>query len=260
MNAADSPSQEKLDQMLTDGKITEEDYLRLSRAMASGEPATDAAGFVAASEPARRFLKDWERGLIGGLCAGCARYWGHDPWVARAVVLTVFLLLTVWSGIGLALALTYFLLCAFLPWDQPEPARAFLLAGRPKAFLATAMGLWFVAPAIFGMIVVPKIIPLYDDMGLETWAAAFHNSLPGRALDAAHEYVYWTRLGDFRLLFFLLAMAVTAVMLDMVYRSLCRAAARRWFLRIILGGGALWLAFLVLGTFYPLVKMFMRIS
>jgi len=150
MESADVSSQEKLDQMLHNGSITEEDYRRLSQAMAgpSEQPTADKE----AGTQRGPFRKSWEHGVIGGLCAGFAEYFGVDPLVVRIVLIVACVLLSALSVVGLALIpLLYFALCAFVPWDEDEKAKAFKMSGHPRLFVVAVASLFVVLPLLYSL-------------------------------------------------------------------------------------------------------------
>jgi phage shock protein PspC (stress-responsive transcriptional regulator) len=153
-------SQEILDQMLRDGKVSEDDYLRLSRAMAgvSNPPAVPDIPL-----PVNRKLhKSMEEGVIGGLCAGYAQYFGVDKYIVRLILVLAFFLLTLLlHGFGLALIPLYFIHCAFLPWDNEEKAHPLVQGKHLRSFTVAVACLFFLFPWLFSELGLLKLVKLY---------------------------------------------------------------------------------------------------
>ena len=194
MESAHVSSQEKLDQLLHNGKITQQDYQRLSQVMAgpSGQFTVDKA----AGTQRGKFRKSWENGMIGGLCAGYAKHFGVDQLVVRTVLIVACVLLSALNGVGLALIPLYFALCAFVPWDEDERAKAFILSGHPRLFVVAVACLFVVLPLLYSVLILPELESIYSDMGTEVWSGEFQRTLAGRAIDGASEYRYWLQLND----------------------------------------------------------------
>ncbi|HUT90930.1 MAG TPA: PspC domain-containing protein [Thermoguttaceae bacterium] len=254
MQSADVSSQEKLDQMLHNGSITEEDYQRLSQVMAG--PSEQLAADQPSGTERGPFRKSWEHGVIGGLCAGCAEYFGVDPLVVRIVLIVACVLLSALSGVGLALIpLLYFALCAFIPWDEAERAKAFLMSGHPRLFVVAVASLFVVLPLLYSFLILPGLESIYSDMGIEVWSREFQQTLPGRAIDGGSEYRNWCQLNDGAIFLGAGIAALFTLFLGVVYSSLCRARLRKYYAIITVALGCAWMVFLVAGTFYPLVTM-----
>ena len=251
MEQANVSSQEKLDQMLRDGKITEEDYHRLSRAMKSVRDEPNGNGATATERGKLR--KSMENGWVGGLCAGYAEYFGVDERLIRTILIIAFVLLSALGGIGLALIPLYFVLCALTPWDEEEKAKAFLKSGRPRLFMGAVAGLFFILPLLYSVLCLPGLKSLYSGMGIEVWSALLQSTFAGRAIDCASEYRYWLSLNGGAV--FVGLGFVTSVMLFLwiVHRSLCRERVRKYYAIAAIGLGLAWILFLVVGTLYPLV-------
>ncbi|RUO31938.1 envelope stress response membrane protein PspC [Aliidiomarina sedimenti] len=56
------------------------------------------------SDEKKRFYRDVQRGKLGGVCAGIARYFGWEVWVVRIVAVTSALLLTKFIVLGYIIA------------------------------------------------------------------------------------------------------------------------------------------------------------
>lgn len=253
MESADVSSQEKLDQMLHNGSITEEDYQRLSQAMARASEQLTADKQVGTERG--KLCKSWEHGVIGGLCAGCAKCFGVDPLVVRIVLIVACVLLSALGGVGLALIPLYFALCAFVPWDEDEKAKAFIISGHPRWFVIAVAALFIVLPALYSSLMLPRLESIYSDMGIRVWSREFQRTWAGRAIDGASEYRSWSRLNDGAVFVAAGIAAVFTLFLAVVYSSLCRARLRKYYAIITVGLGCAWMVFLVAGTLYPLVTM-----
>jgi len=254
MKSADSSSQEKLDQMLHNGKITEEDYQRLSQVMAGPSGPLTADKEVGTERG--KFCKSGENGVIGGLCAGCAEYFGVDQLVVRTVLIVAWVLLSALSGVALALIpLLYFALCAFVPWDEDERAKAFIMSGHPRLFVVAVACLFVVLALLYSAVVLPGLEPIYYEMGVKIWSSEFQQTLAGRAIDSASEYRYWLQLNDGVIFLGAGIAALFTLFLRVVYSSLCKAGLRKWYAIIMVGLGCAWMVFLVAGTLYPFVTL-----
>ncbi len=258
MESSSATSQEKLERMLADGKISQADYERLIKAMSPLPKEADLS--ESAEAKPRKILKSWEKGQIGGICAGFAAYSGIDAGIARVIVILAFLFLLAWDGLGLLLIPLYFVLCSATPWDEPEKARAFKESGRPKTIMISAAVLFLILPALYSVLVLPLLESACERMGIQVWSVEFQGTLPGRAFDAASEYEsllsqVFSSQSDHVLIFFLvLAVAVISMLfLGVVYSNLCNASIRRIFMVLVIGSGAVWFLFLLGGTLYPLL-------
>jgi phage shock protein C len=63
---------------------------RLERQVHGGDPGSRYrfSDNFGAPAPTRRLYRDSARGMIGGVCAGFAEYFGIEAWVARCIALT----------------------------------------------------------------------------------------------------------------------------------------------------------------------------
>jgi phage shock protein C len=126
MEPADVSSQEKLDQMLRDGKITEEDYLLLSRALAK---KPDSRGGKDLEGTGRRKLhKSWKHRQVGGVCAGIADHFETDPMIVRVLAIVLAFMA---PPVALVVYLWMYLT---LPWDDEEADKEVELRGGARWF------------------------------------------------------------------------------------------------------------------------------
>jgi phage shock protein PspC (stress-responsive transcriptional regulator) len=254
MESSDVSSQEKLDQMLRDGSISEEDYRRLSQAMERPSEGVDDDG-DAATQP-RRLRKSWQHGVIGGLCAGFAGYFDLDPPAVRVLLVVTWIVLGALTGVGFVLVpLLYFALCAFLPWDDHEKAKTFLRSGHPRLFVVAVAALFVVLPGLYSYLVLPRLESIYADMGIRVWTHEFQQTMSGRAIDGASEYRSWSQLNDGAVFFATAAAALFTLVLGVVYSSLCQPTLRKGYAIVTVGLGGAWVVFLVWGTLCPLVML-----
>jgi hypothetical protein len=94
MESSGVTSQEKIERMLAEGKISRADYERLIKAMSPLPKEADLSDSAEAKP--RKVYKSWENGQIGGICAGYAAYFGID---ARSYGQSSFLLFySCWPG------------------------------------------------------------------------------------------------------------------------------------------------------------------
>ncbi len=258
MESSSATSHEKLERMLADGKISQADYVRLSKAMAPS--LKEGALPDSAEAKPRKVLKNWEKGQIGGICAGFGAYFGIDARIVRVIAILAFLFLLPWDGLGLLLIPLYFVLCSATPWDEPEKARAFKESGWPKTVTIAAAVLFLILPALYSVLILPSLESTCERMGIRIWSMEFQGTLPGRAFDAASEYgsllsQVFSSQSDHVLIFFLvLAVAVISILfLGVVYSNLCKESIRRILAILVIGSGAAWFLFLLGGTLYPLL-------
>jgi len=253
MPSADVSSQDKLDQMLRDGSITEEDYRRLAQAMEA--PAEQPGADRPSGTERGPFRKRWAHGVIGGLCAGFADYFGVDPLVVRLALMVACVLLSMLNGAGLALIPLYFVLCALVPWDEPERAKAFFQSGHPRLFAVAVASLFVVLPLLHSRLILPGLESIYADMGIEVWSPEFQQTWAGRAIDGASEYRSWSQLHDGAIFPGAAIAALVVLFLGVVYSSLCRTRVRKYYAVITVALGGAWTVFLVAGALYPLMTI-----
>lgn len=53
----------------------------------------------------KRFFKDTQHAKISGVCAGIAKYFGIDPWIARGIAIAAFLYFPVAVGLAYVMAM-----------------------------------------------------------------------------------------------------------------------------------------------------------
>jgi phage shock protein PspC (stress-responsive transcriptional regulator) len=271
MEVSNASSQEILDQMLRDGKVSEDDYLRLSRAMSgvSNPPATPDIPFPVNS----KLHKSMEEGVIGGLCAGYAQYFGVDKYIVRMILVLVFFLLTLLHGFGLALVPLYFVHCVFLPWDNEEKARPLVEGKRLRSFTVAVACLFFLCPWLFSELGLLKLVKLYRNEEIPVLTQQFlQGTFAGRAIGCASVYGYAIG-GDLkcqilcpdilsfeidRLLLSFLAIAFATfftLLLRLIYANLCNGKLRNYYADTVLSLGTAWILFLLVGSFSPLLTL-----
>ncbi len=248
-----SSSREKLDEMLQAGKLTEKEHTRLLKAVAP-KPGANGYGAKGLGVNRSKLYKNWRAGRIGGLCAGIGNYTGLDPNVVRVLFLGSAVSLTFIGGGGIVLFLLYFVFCALIPWDEEEIATEFRKRGRPALFASLTICLFGLIPLLYSLWIIPELSTIYEETGPNVSSAEFQRTLAGRAFDCASEYILWLRFDDGALFVGLAVAAAVAGIPLLIYTGLCRAAARRAVLVIMLGSGVSWLTFLIGGTLAPLMS------
>ena len=150
-------SQDKLDQMLHDDKITDEDYVRLSKAMANKPLAQEE--IVPEPDVKRKLCKSWNHRLMGGVCGGIAEHLGIDPFHIRFIFLLACLLFAP------AMVVVYFVLSFVLPWDDAKAAEEFQCQGHPWRFAAWSAFFLTLLPFAFSQFMLPSIMDVYKSFG-----------------------------------------------------------------------------------------------
>ena len=264
MESNEISSRDKLEQVFREGKITREDYERLVKAMI--RPPEPEEEPEPSSRERGKLRKSWEDGVIGGLCAGYARYFGVDVNLVRILFVAVVILLTIFNGKGWTLILLYFSFCPFVSWDEKEKAVAFQKSGHPRLFSVAVATLFFILPLIYSVAVSAGLEELYEQMGMKIWSPQYQSTIAGRAIDCASEYrsilhQLFSSEWDHQLMALLVGTLVVWVCLfgGVIYDSLCKPHVRRGFVLITLGLGVAWMIFLVAGTVYPFVMGLQRI-
>ncbi|WP_339735220.1 PspC domain-containing protein [uncultured Gimesia sp.] len=260
MQSTEISSREKLDQMLQNGKITEEEYRRLSQVMTTPSEQIKTDNTLTCKRG--KFCKSRKDGLIGGLCAGYAKHFNVDPTLVRSVLILSYALLSVLSsGIGLALIpILYFALCAFVPWDADEKTQSLITSGHPRFFVVTIACLFIVLPMLYSILISPQLESIYSDFEVSVWSVEFQQTLAGRAIDCVSEYRQWLRLSNGAIFIGLGTSVLFTLFLGVVYSSLCKVRLRKYYAIIMIGLGGSWLVFLVAGTLSPLVTMMQTLS
>jgi len=159
MGSADYSSQEKLDQLLDSGRITDEDYFRLSEALRP-DPITEDVN-QSRSETRRKLRKSWKNRQIEGVCGGIADYFGIDSTLVR--VIAVVLLFFAFPFV----LITYIALSLFLPWDDEAAASEPMRQGHPWLFAALGMLVVTIVPWAFSQFLLPRIINIFEELGAE---------------------------------------------------------------------------------------------
>jgi phage shock protein PspC (stress-responsive transcriptional regulator) len=250
---AGASPREKLDQMRHEGRISEAEYGRLVKSMTAASERCAPAGETETVGKGGPLRKHWKHGVIGGLCAGLARYLGTNERMFRVILAgTAFLLLFAW-GAGLLVVIAYFVFCGLVPWDERETASAHIRSGRPLLFTVVAAALLVLLPLLFSALVLPKLELIYSDMGIEVWSSEFQGTFAGRAIDCASEYRQWLQIHDKMLFAGLGAAVLVTSFVGLVYCSLCKTQARKYFGMAVITLGAAWVLFLAIGSLMPLL-------
>lgn len=157
MESADYSSQEKLDELLDSGKITDEDYLRLSKAMRPDPKSEDVES--SRPETRRKLHKSWKNRQIDGVCGGIADYFGIDSTIVR--IIAVVLLFFAFPFV----LITYIVLSLFLPWDDEAAANEPMRQGHPWLFAAFGSLIVTIVPWAYSQFLLPRIIRIFEDWG-----------------------------------------------------------------------------------------------
>ena len=249
---SESTSFDKLDQMLQEGAISEDDYHQLWNALRGESVAHKQPVIERAHE--RKLVKNSEKGEICGVCAGLGAYFRVDANVFRVILLITVPLL------GLVTGILYFALVLLLPWDEPEHIKAFRARSHAGWLMTGAFMVLLVIPALFSLLLLPKLIEVYTQAGHEVWSSRFQATFSGRAIDSLSEYGYWVG-GDLEQWILLGAIVVAfGLVLFTVYYNLCKARFRRVFVWTIFVLGTAWLLFLVVGSLYPMLSLIQPLS
>ncbi|HNT34750.1 MAG TPA: PspC domain-containing protein [bacterium] len=238
--------------MFHEGKVSEEDYLRLSRAMARNPKQPETPEETVAKRG--RLRKSWSNGVVGGLCAGLAEYLNVDVVVVRGIVIAAAILLSP------LLILLYIILCSLTPWDDEQSAKALERTRETRLLVGTVAVFVLVIPTLYSLLVFPRLQEMYSNLGLSIWSANYQSSLPGRAIDCVSEYAGYVRLmgraqpDEWLILGLLFLVAVFSLaLIGATYSCFCKERMRKNFARATIGLSVLWFAFLVLGTLMPLL-------
>jgi len=240
MELSESTSQGKLDQLLADGKISEDEYAQLSKAMDRG--SSEKPGAATGSGERRRLNKDVHRAKIAGVCAGLARYFDMDPVVVRIIaVVSVFV-------VGPMTLLLYLILSVMLPWDDPEAARASQSHVLSLRFPLRVALLFLVLPFLYSVKVLPILVDILDEADAAIESGTVQGMLFLIVLnvgDMVSRYPLITLfLGTFWILF-----------LSAVYYFAWSDRFRRIYVMSVIGAGMIWLLLLVLGSVLPILSI-----
>jgi len=238
-------SREKLDQMLRDKVITPADHRRLAEAMGEREGLETG-----------RLRKSFTGGQIGGLCAGCARYFGVDVLVVRGILILASAVV-----LGILTIPLYVLGCLCVPWDDPEKARALRETGHPRLFTAAVGCLFLVVPGVYSLLVIPTLTEFYARMGHAVFSVGNQATWAGRAFDCASGYrecltelVYGQFEHKAFILAFILLFTLLVLLVGSIYGILCTERRRGQYASAVIWLGVAWVLFLVTGTLYPLIQ------
>ena len=231
MESTDISLQEKLDQMLREGKIGEEDYQRLLETM-TAEPGEEAEPSEEAPPP-RKLFKNWKDRQLGGVCAGLADHLGVDRTIVR--IAAAVLLLVAPPAVLLAYVLMYYL----LPWDDEAAAFGPLREGHPWRFG-------------FYAVLLLTILPCLSSAYLGAWAVD-----TCRQLDAplsmisqiTHHVGLIYQQGAWVL------SLIGAATATIAYLLCHKKSLRRVYTIAFFSCAGLWALFLVVGTVYALLAM-----
>lgn len=244
---SESTSLDKLDQMLAEGAISEEDYHQLWNAMRAEGKREEKSSVALPRE--RKLSKNFSQGKICGVCAGFGAYFGCDPNLIR-----IFLLITV-PFLGVVSVGFYLSFSLLLPWDAPEEIRVFRKRGHQACFVVGTVVLLVAAPTLLSVFLLPQLANIYEAAGYDIWSSQFQSRLSGRAFDALSEYGFWLGQDMETWWFTLPILTFFAFVFFTVYYNLCNARFRRIFVWTVLVSGAAWLVFMVAGSLYPLFTL-----
>jgi phage shock protein PspC (stress-responsive transcriptional regulator) len=166
-------SAEQLDDLLREGKISQEEYETLRKAMdtAAAEEAEHRR-----HEARPRLGRSWKNRQLGGVCAGIAERFGMEPWCIRlifcmAFLFTSFLALSMYGHVlptGLMILFTvgptplaYLVLCIILPWNDKTISTAHQ---EWKGFAVRVAVLWPANLAAYGYL-APHCARIFEDFG-----------------------------------------------------------------------------------------------
>ncbi|MFP4380905.1 MAG: PspC domain-containing protein [Candidatus Sumerlaeia bacterium] len=171
----------QLDQMLADGKISQEEYESLAQALEQPRKARTSSSNASSANPTGGFRWEGKRplrripqkGMIAGVCAGLAETGGWD-------VTTVRIIAALCLVFGLPITLTVYLIMAIvLPVEPAGPAsteggmrspESRITLGEEKAkpipvfFAISLFGLWLFS-FMYGHFILPRIFEVYAQMG-----------------------------------------------------------------------------------------------
>jgi phage shock protein C len=142
-SAAISP-EEKLGQMLESGKITEDDYQRLLKAVKKFPKITvepDPEPPVEAKP--RKLCKSWKNRQLGGVCGGLGIHLNIEPYIIRLVVFCSLFLS--WPIVVLLYLSLYF----YLPWDYQVNVSEPQVKGHPWLFVLGSIFLLIAFAVVF---------------------------------------------------------------------------------------------------------------
>ena len=119
-------SQEKLESMLREGKISRNEFDELVRAMKQQEERGRTR--LSGEGRRKRLTRSWRKRALNGICAGIAENLGVEPLLIRILAVILFFVAGPLTIIG------YIVLTFLLPWDDPEAAYEPSRKGHPWLF------------------------------------------------------------------------------------------------------------------------------
>jgi len=184
MPDSNTSSAEQLDALLEEGKISQEEYETLRKAMDATE--IEEAERRRYNVP-QRLRKSRKNRQLGGVCAGIAERMGVSPWHVRGVALIAFVLT---RGIALVAYLCLYLL---LPWDETEELETHEKGRFPRRFALRLGGLWFLN-LLGWLYVATRLQPLFEGVGrplptLTQWVIRLSDSLWGSPIGYVHQFL-----------------------------------------------------------------------
>ena len=186
MPDTNASSAEQLDALLEDGKISQEEYETLRKAMDATEAEEADRGRRKATQRLRKSRKNRQ---LGGVCAGIAERIGISPWRVRWVALIAFVLT---QGIALVAYLCLYLL---LPWDETEELKTSEKESFPRKFLVRLGALWLLNLLVMWLSFTTRLAPLFEGVGrtlpqLTQWAIKHVDSACGWPIGYIRQFVY----------------------------------------------------------------------
>jgi phage shock protein PspC (stress-responsive transcriptional regulator) len=230
MESAEMSPQEKLDQMLDDGSVTEEDYRRLSAAMADKPQMTDEGGQRGSGRG--KLKKSWDHRVVSGVCAGIGDHLGIDPIIVRVIAVTMAIMALP------VMLIVYFVLCLILPWDDEEAARDLQRDSRPLRFALQALMLLTVIPFAYSVFVMPEWTRIYEDVD---------RVLPISTILVINIGNLYYSLAGLVVSLFIVGLAT------MGYLAFANSRSRTIYTFVLLIFAYSWTAFIVLGGLLPIV-------
>lgn len=236
MDAHAIGSMDKLDALLEEGKIDEDEYMRLANAMR--RPAKEKR---ANAERATRVERDPDDAILGGFCAAIAHYFGVDPLIVRVVTVVACLIIPF-------LIPLYFVASAAIPFSDAEAGEKLRKEAKPVRLSAIFFIVGFALPYAYATLIMPSIMETLENTGVRLWSSDYQQTIVGMSFDAFTMYSYSPKL--------LVAgiWLVTAASLAFVHYASCNARFRRWYPRVLIWAGFAWLAFLISGTLIALLN------
>ena len=239
MSSDSISSQEKLDQMLRDEIITEEDYLRLSKAMAN-KPLPQAEEIIQEPTDNRKLCKSWKHRQVSGVCGGVADYFGIEPLHVRLIFLIGCLVLTP------AMVVVYLLMSFMLPWDDKEAAEEPQLQGHPWRFAFGGIFILTILPAVFSQFFLPDIMNIYMKFGAEL------PLITQIAISIGHAYQIYPPVGIFLSL-------VIVIVATLTYLVCHNTKLRFFYTNTFFVLAVCWTLFFIVGCLFPLYSLSTKI-